>query len=108
MSIQYPHKLKATFQGLSAVKDGNGDWVKPNAPVVMENINCRVQPNSKGTTIPGIDGDKIVFDAIIYVEGRLETIPTNAKIEVFEKDERIMNTILLRFSRDSFHSRLWV
>ncbi|WP_131535461.1 hypothetical protein [Pedobacter nototheniae] len=108
IDVQYPHQLKVTYQEGESVKDSNGNWVNSSIPVEIENIRCRIQPNSKGTVITGVDGNKIVFDAIIYVEGRLETIPYEAKVEVFENDELILNTTLLRFSRDSFHSRIWV
>lgn len=107
-NIQYPHRLKATFNGTEPIRDGNGDWITTGAPVVMDNLPCRIQPNNKGQVISGVDGNKVVFDSIIYVQGRIETVPRLAKIEVFEEDELILSIVLLRFSRDSFHSRLWV
>jgi len=106
--IQYPHVLKATYESSEAVRDGNGDWVTGGGIIIMNGINCRVQPNSKANTITGTDGEKVVFDSIIYAEGKLDTIPFGAKIEIFEGEERILSAHLLRFSRDSFHSRIWV
>ncbi|WP_231464684.1 hypothetical protein [Pedobacter sp. Leaf132] len=107
-SIQYPHIMNVSFAAQASIKNENGDWLKPNGTSELNNLRCRVEPNSKGSYTNGQDGKKIEFSSLIFIEGRIETIPIGSEIKVLEGEEVILETSSLKFSRDFFHSRLWV
>jgi len=107
-SIQYPHIMNVSFAAQASIKNENGDWVKPNGNEGLNNLRCRVEPNSKGSYTSGEDGKKIEFSSLIYIEGKIQTIPTGSAIRVYDGEVVILETSSLKFSRDSFHSRLWV
>lgn len=112
MSIQYPHKL--LYKASSApTKDANGNWVNPSTGGNYINAtaleaDCRDTPSDEGNQTTIVDGEVINYGSIVYCELDIPDLKRGDLVKVFQGINVRLEGQVKRFSRDSFHCRIWV
>ncbi|PPL04974.1 hypothetical protein [Parapedobacter indicus] len=108
----YAHKLFFIPSG-DPYKDSQGNWVNPAEstewlPATDMEVDCRDQPNDKGTSTTVVDGDVLEFGSIVFCELDIPNLKRGDRIRVIMDGAVRLVGAVKRFSRDYFHCRIWV
>lgn len=106
---QYPHYLFAVSSGASQ-QDALGDW--SDSPQTIQPLGaCREETNGRGEEIQIAGGTYRRFSSIVYLPKGATNLPEGTEIIVCNDPEgksvRI-RAIVLKFSSDQLHSRIWL
>lgn len=109
---QYPHKLY--YKTIAPTKDANGNWSNPSEGEWIQasagdEKDCREEPEDGGRGVVVVDGVKVEFTSMIYARRSIATLKRGDKVKVEDGagNVRIESTVK-RFSREFFHSVIWV
>jgi len=105
MVVQYPHIMTVTtINGVG--RDENGDYLGPNGSSSMT-LNCRAESSDSDGFISGVDGEKIKFNWIVYMNRDAPTMQIGALVSILVSGILINETIK-RFSRGQLNCRVWL
>lgn len=87
-----------------------GDFTPGNGDPVFETISdCRDEPNDKGSTITGADGEAVKYGSTIQLPEDCPEIERGTLVRVLnDEGDIILEGVALRFKRYRKNSRLWV
>ena len=105
MVEQYPHSISVTWK-TQPTKDENGDWVEGSESIFTS--NCRVEGNSEGKTITGVDGSAIYFTFNVFMPKTDTVIPYGASAEMTLASNHIVKGAVKYQRNGQLNSRLWV
>lgn len=107
MVKQYPYKLElltateAVYDEQNAQFTGGEDEWKPYC-------NCRDEVGGGGK-VSTQDGEAYTFGSTVYLPKGIDGINAGDKIRVLTADGVLrFEGVVARFSKDQFHSRIWV
>ena len=107
MVKQYPYRLKVLEQIDAFFDQSTAEWIEGNSQWVDYGI-CRDEINGSGSKITTTDGENYVFSAVVYAPKNIKPINKGTKIQVWNEDELRLEGIIVRFSKDQLHSRIWL
>ncbi|RNL50771.1 hypothetical protein [Pedobacter jejuensis] len=108
---RFPHTLKTklVIGAVEPAKDENGDWVPGNSTISDLELECRAVPNGTGKPLPGVDGDKVIFNYLVYLPAEIVDIPEKTIVEFVYKGKVFYKGPVLRFfGAGRLNTRLWV
>lgn len=110
MVVRFPHILRYTKDqpATEPVQDANGDWISAPSPSDIKEIICRVTPNGDGSETKGENGDKVVYDFLIYAEAGQTDLVSSMQVELFDRGSLIGKGIIQRIHGSSKNTRIWV
>jgi hypothetical protein len=111
MVKRFPHILRFNLQSPTQgpYQDENGDWVNPTPETNLIEIPCRVQPNVRANYITNqIDGQKVEFSFVAFMETKEEPIPSGQNVEVLQGENLLYSGIVKRYHSGQLHDRIWV
>jgi len=104
---QYPHTLEV-FNAGQSYQDGNGDWVTPSGEWEIVST-CREQPNGKGETVNGEDGQAFVYQSLVFLPKGSVSVKNRDSVRVKDSGGVVrLDGIVKRISFDQLHTRIWV
>lgn len=107
MVKQYPYKLELLTEAESVYDEQNGQFSDSEGQWTPH-CNCRDEVGGGGK-VSTQDGEAYTFGSTVYLPKGTDGIKPGDKIRVLTADGvlRFEGTVA-RFSKDQFHSRLWV
>ncbi|WP_293925458.1 hypothetical protein [Sphingobacterium sp. UBA6320] len=103
------HTLKYTeIVETNPYQDENGDWIEGETIEKVIELNCRADVNSGGRTIKNNDNKDYVFSFALFLDRIPDSLKRGTKIEVFNKNKRVVvGEVILPFDYQAHH-QLWV
>lgn len=99
-----------TANVVGATRNELGDWIPGSDVEEFTTVSeCRDEPNDKGNTIKGVDGEDVKYGSIVQLPEDCPEISRGQKIRILsESGEVILEGTALRFKRYRKNCRLWV
>ena len=110
MIKQYPHYLFAVTSETESVQDANGNWSDSDPEKVFLSV-CREETDGRGSEIQVAGGTFRRFTSLIQLPKTAPKVDDGTSIIVADNADGTsvrITGVVLKFSADQFHSRLWV
>lgn len=104
MVTQYPNTITITTATTAA--KNNGNWT-PGSSTETE-VMGRYEPNSGNGYITTADGEKYVYDGIVYFPLPLDAIAPGSKVVVKNGAEVLLQNTVKKFSAGQLNARVWL
>lgn len=106
---RYEETLQIKFTSDSIRDPDTGDYI-PGAENEFTKISeCREEPNDKGNTIEGTDGERVVYGSVIQLPEDCPEIIRGCPVRVLDGSGKIvLEGTTKRFKRYRKNCRLWV
>lgn len=106
MVIQYPHTVSVLNRQDPVQDTATGKFTVPTPEEFTS--ACRAEPNGKGLTIRGADGEETTFEFIVFMPLTAVNLLFGSKVTLTLDDGSIYNLTLKRQHNGQLNSRLWV
>jgi hypothetical protein len=105
MVTQYPHSFTYQLPGTSTLNEATGNWSSTNG--AEKTITCRAEPNKGDSFINGADGNRILYDYVLYMPLPVDEIVPGTNVSLTVGLLNVKNTVK-RFSKGQLNARLWL
>ncbi len=106
--MQYDYTLKILKKNEGEFDENTSSWIV-GLEEWIDISKCRDEPNGSGAKITTTDGQVYSFGSMIYLPKGTDGIKSGDRIKVEDKGGNIrIEADVVRFSKDHFHSRIWV
>lgn len=109
MVTQYPHTILSPGAIITepTLSEG-GVWIIPGDVVAPISQQGRAEANTKAYTVPGKDGQQVLYDFMIYLPADALELPYNEDVTIKDdKGKLIGKSIVKRFYRSALHCMVW-